>query len=126
MKFIRLLKVATKIIAEWLVSAARGAARGLKKLLIIGLILGGLAFAVWWVIPDDWKIKYAVEYMVDTNQVVIEPKPHDCEWDTAPLGSKHCHYDRHEMRFDAKGNPAQSWNEGPNDKIIVMWEKVSE
>jgi hypothetical protein len=27
------------------------------------------------------------------DQVFISPRLHDCEWDTAPLGPKHCHYD---------------------------------
>ena len=63
---------------------------------------------------------------VDIENVNIEPKPHDCEWDTAPLGSKHCHYDSHEMRFNPAGNPALTGNTGPHDKIVVVWEKVNE
>ncbi|MGD0568598.1 MAG: hypothetical protein ABSA78_09345 [Candidatus Sulfotelmatobacter sp.] len=32
-----------------------------KTLFIIGLVIVGLAFAVWWVLPDDSRVKYAAE-----------------------------------------------------------------
>jgi hypothetical protein len=31
--------------------------------------------------------------MVDTDHVEIEHKPYNCDWDSAPIGSKHCHYE---------------------------------
>jgi hypothetical protein len=37
-------------------------------------------------ISGDWKV-------ATWGQVFVEPRRHDCEWGTAPLGSKHCHYD---------------------------------
>jgi hypothetical protein len=30
----------------------------------------------------------------DENKIKIEKKPHDCEFLTAPLGNKNCHYDK--------------------------------
>jgi hypothetical protein len=63
---------------------------------------------------------------VDVKNVTVMPKPHDCEWDTPPLGNKHCHYDDHRFRLNPAGNPALLGNTGPNDKIVVSWEKVNE
>ena len=31
--------------------------------------------------------------MLDPDQITINRKPHDCEWDSAPIGNKHCRYD---------------------------------
>jgi hypothetical protein len=92
----------------------------LAVLCVIGVIsylaTYGVSYRGWVAFTDS----------VNIENVTVAPKPHDCEWDSAPLGSKHCHYDSHEMRFDAKGNPGQPGNEGPNDKVVVVWEKVSE
>jgi len=42
---------------------------------------------------DPARSWYAFSNKVPVEQVEIEKQPHDCEFDTAPLGSKHCHYD---------------------------------
>src|ERR1700747_1452190 len=59
---------------------------------LIGLAI--LVYALWWSLPDDWRIKYAAERWtdadwIDTDQVIVERKPHTCEWSSAPLGDKH-------------------------------------
>jgi hypothetical protein len=36
---------------------------------------------------------YARKYGIAWVRVTIAQRPHDCEWDSAPLGSKHCHYE---------------------------------
>jgi hypothetical protein len=36
---------------------------------------------------------YAWKYGLDSSKVTIERPPHDCEWTSAPIGEKHCHYD---------------------------------
>jgi hypothetical protein len=41
--------------------------------------------------PKWW---FTFQYNVAYEQVTIEQRPHDCEWGTAPLGEKHCHYER--------------------------------
>jgi len=39
------------------------------------------------------KTRFAVQYGVDSGHVYKDKKPHDCDWFTAPLGDKNCHYD---------------------------------
>jgi hypothetical protein len=59
------------------------------------VILAYLSFAfaryVW---HPEWRWLYALDYSVEAGQVTIEKKPHDCEYDTSPLGNKNCHYER--------------------------------
>ena len=64
-----------------------------KALLVTGL-LGGIVWVGWWLLPDDSTTKYTFQYDVAKNHVTIDPKPHNCDWDSAPLGSKHCHYEK--------------------------------
>ena len=59
---------------------------------------------------------------VAVENVYVEPKPHDCEWDSAPLGSKHCHYESHVVQTAGVGNHIDD----SKIKIAVEWEKVTE
>ncbi len=69
---------------------------GLAILAVIGLF-------IWILLPDSWtdKIKYSVEYRVDMSQVVRDEPPSDCDFMTAPLGIKQCHYKKTVAAFNA-------------------------
>jgi hypothetical protein len=91
------------------------------KLMVLG---GVIAFGVYaanqnWFTPE--KDRLAEQYGVTQDKVIIEPKPHGCEFDDAPLGNKHCHY---EKTVDAvKACPE------PNCRVAsvyVSWRKVEE
>jgi hypothetical protein len=75
---------------------------------------------VWWLLPDTWRIKYAAEYMVQTDQVEIDNRPYNCEWGSAPLGNKHCHYEK----MVAEVNPASGNTSAV--KVHVGWQRVDE
>lgn len=49
---------------------------------------------VWSMVsPVTWdQFRYSVEYRTDQDKVHVEPKPHDCDFDKAPLGDKECHF----------------------------------
>jgi hypothetical protein len=49
--------------------------------------------AACWIIFGDNAVHYAVRYNVPFESVTIAPKPHDCEFLTAPIGDKHCDYE---------------------------------
>src|SRR5258708_4407899 len=57
----------------------------------------GLVF--WFVVPplfsDMWhsKTRYAAQYGVSYDQIIIEKEPHDCNFLHAPIGGKGCHYE---------------------------------
>jgi hypothetical protein len=51
----------------------------------------------------------------------ILPRPHDCEFMTAPIGSKHCHYEADVRTFANQNRP------GANvPYVLVMWKKVED
>jgi hypothetical protein len=73
------------------------------------------------------------------EQVIVDPRPHNCEWLTAPLGSKHCHYDPvvRSVRTSVtdKGEAVVSYDEGETSHanafsetpgIYVSWQKIEE
>jgi hypothetical protein len=51
------------------------------------LLIGIIRYAC----DPEWR--YALQYNVESKQVTIFKKPHDCERETAPLGNKNCHYE---------------------------------
>src|SRR5438552_5554129 len=63
------------------------------KFVVFGsLSLVGLLLLVYWLKPE--KEKLAEQYSVSTDKVFVEPKPHGCDFDDAPLGNKHCHFEK--------------------------------
>lgn len=65
--------------------------------------------------------KTAEQYHVLPSQVLVGPQPHGCAYNDAPLGDKHCHYEK-------DVNVVREC-EQPNCKIravYVSWRKVSE
>jgi hypothetical protein len=68
-------------------------AEHVRTALCLLLILGLCVLIVYWIIPV--KTRYAWEYDTITNDVFISAKPHDCEFLTAPMGRKNCHYAKH-------------------------------
>ena len=61
----------------------------------IGVLFALLFFGVVW---TYWgmteKQRLAGKYKVSEDKVFIEPEPHGCDFDDAPLGNKHCHYEK--------------------------------
>lgn len=46
----------------------------------------------YWLVPEKQRI--ADQYKITEDKVFLEPKPHGCDFDDAPLGNKHCHYEK--------------------------------
>ena len=77
--------------------------------------LGGIVlWAVW---DTEWfgKLWYATANKVKYEDVLITLKPHDCEFGTAPMGRKNCHYKAQVIVF----------NDAPKE-IEVDWIKVAD
>lgn len=126
-------------------ASGHSASSTLKAIAVIAV----LAVAAWWLMPDNWRSKYAVRYQVEPDQVFIDQKPHNCDWLSAPLGDKHCHYDSVVMVYNPDGkvidgtgvqvnaggsmlsyDGGKTWQQLPPDqhtaKVIVAWERVEE
>jgi hypothetical protein len=63
--------------------------------------------------PKDY---YAMDFSTKASNVFVTSEPHNCEWMSAPLGDKHCHYEKN----------VTSWNERGEIKVAVMWDKIED
>lgn len=112
---------------------------------VSGLVL---AWFVYLVAEAVWhsKARYALQYANSYGEVIKEKKPHDCDWLTAPLGDKNCHYDAQvQVQTIATGTDSNSgrpivsydngktwdFNDGANPAkasitVYVGWQKVDE
>jgi hypothetical protein len=82
------------------------------------LLLCFIGLAVWLIFFDGWhsKLRYHFEYGVPFDQVTEDKQPHNCDWRTAPMGSKNCHYEaevtRVQTAVSTEGKPIVSYDEG--------------
>jgi hypothetical protein len=89
--------------------------------------IGAVVVVVWLLslAGDLWhsKWRYAVQYGVDAADVIVQKKLHDCEFLSAPVGDKQCHYDVSvstiQWSTSSSGAPIQSYDEGKT------WESFS-
>jgi hypothetical protein len=69
-----------------------------------GLVLvAAIGFGVYYFFFMPDKDYLSSKYNVPTERIDAPPKPHGCDFDDAPLGNKHCHYDKHVYVYDQKG-----------------------
>jgi hypothetical protein len=86
-------------------------------ILFVALLPQILQEGAIWLFPQS-KFGYRAKYNVSDDRVIIERKPYDCEWETAPLGAKHCHYERTvHTETDQHGNVTA---------LYVSWQKVQD
>jgi hypothetical protein len=88
-----------------------GRAAGTVLLVILGCI--ALGFVIEY---GSVKGYYALQNNVDPEKVTIIPKPHDCDFDKAPIGNKECHYEAVVTKdHDERGY-----------YVIINWRRVDE
>ena len=91
-----------------------------KSLFKASCEMGALFFCMYWMgyflTPESQHL--AKKYHVSQAAVFIAPQPLGCDFDDAPVGNKHCHFDRKEgVARDDQGNVTA---------VYVTWEKVQE
>jgi hypothetical protein len=64
------------------------------------VIVAAIGFGVYYFLFMPDKDYLASKYNVPVDRVAAPPKPHGCDFDDAPLGNKHCHYEKHVYVFD--------------------------
>jgi hypothetical protein len=89
----------------------------LKIVVFGGLALCGLIVAIDWLRPEREKL--AEEYSIPVSKVIIDEKPHGYDFDDAPLGNKHCH-------FEKEITPMRECATCPVTSVYVNWRKVAE
>jgi hypothetical protein len=72
---------------------------GLSVLVILAAI--GFGIYYFFFMPDSEQL--SGKYNIPVERVNAPPKPHGCAFNDAPLGDKHCHYDKHVYVYDRTG-----------------------
>jgi hypothetical protein len=71
----------------------------LLVLALVGAIIWGVYHLLF--VPDSEKL--ANKYAVPVQRVTAPAEPHGCAFSDAPIGNKHCHYDKHVYVYDKWG-----------------------
>jgi hypothetical protein len=96
------------------------AVRFLIKITAFWLGFAGLVYVLYLIFASD-QTKLSNEYNAPEDHVFVQPKPHGCDFDDAPLGSKHCHYEKHvEVERACPGPGCRVTS------VYVSWSKVNE
>lgn len=88
------------------------------------LIFLRFLFAGWVVKTNFNCAAFFYDMAYDSDRVMIEPKPHDREWDAAPLGNKFCHYEKVLKVGETPNVKPGDFSHGP--PIWVGWRKVQD
>lgn len=88
--------------------------RGLGSIVMLILVVQFIAYLF-----RSEKEKLAEKYNISVDRVIIEMKPHGCDFDDAPLGNKHCHYEKDVL-------PMRDCDACPVKSVYVSWRKVEE
>ena len=99
-----------------------------------------IAAMVWFGWLRDSKLRYELQY--DGADVYRDDKPKDCDFLTAPLGSKNCSYQKEvtvilSSKDPKTGEPiisydnGKTWNPNPggytkDEYVYIRWKKVSD
>jgi hypothetical protein len=81
-----------------------------------GLVIPGLAFAFLiykFGFQQTWD---ATTHGVSPDHFYSDKKPIDCDYDTAPIGNKGCHYEEQK----------QTYNQGAAKSVYVHWLRVED
>jgi hypothetical protein len=81
--------------------------------------------------PD--KEVLSEQFHLSKDRVYAQPKPHGCAYNDAPLGDKHCHYEKHIIVYskdglviEKDGNRVQQCPSCLPWSAEVTWEKIEE
>lgn len=102
--------------------------------------MGGGILVVWlgWTTFTSTKVKLESQYGLTDGHVQVMKQPKDCEFVTAPLGEKNCHYEKRIALLNSKGELIGGDEVMPDGKhvitepkekvtdVFVNWVKIEE
>src|SRR5215475_1976123 len=89
-----------------------------KQSTIGAIFIIAIAIALVSYVENTWhsKWRYALTYGIDSDKVVKDKEPHDCDFLAAPLGTKYCRYEVQVSTIrwatSTTGTPIESTDEG--------------
>jgi len=96
------------------------AVRGLMKIAAFWAVVAAIGYVLYLIFASD-QTKLSNQYDVPQDHVFVQPKPHGCDFDDAPLGNKHCHYEKHvDVERACPGPDCRVTS------VYVSWSKVDE
>jgi hypothetical protein len=102
-------------------------------LVVAIVVIVAIGFGIYFFfVPDNQQL--AFRYSIPEERVSAPPKPHGCAFSDAPLGDKHCHYDKHVYVYDktrqvieVDGNPQTcSAGCGPAYSVVQEFSRVED
>jgi hypothetical protein len=103
--------------------AADGVSETIRFLMgfaVFWAVVAAIGYVLYLIFASD-QARISNEYNVPQDHVFVYPKPHGCDFDDAPLGNKHCHYEKH---VDVeRACPAPDCRVA---SVYVSWSKVDE
>jgi hypothetical protein len=69
------------------------AVRTLLKFVMFWVVVAVIGYILWIILVSD-QTKLSTEYAAPEDRVFVQPKPHGCAYNDAPLGDKHCHFEK--------------------------------
>ena len=117
---------------------------GCGTLIGLGVVLSIGWFALSYLLPDEWRIKYAMRYFTSYARVTVDARPTGCDFFRAPIGEKGCHYEKEvstaEWSTSTTGHSIVSNDEGktwreadaplktklPTTFVFVEWNKIED
>ena len=92
----------------------------LMKIAAFWAVVAVIGYVLYLIFASD-QTKLSSEYDVPPDHVFAQPKPHGCDFDDAPLGNKHCHYEKHvDVERACPGPDCRVTS------VYVSWSKVDE
>jgi hypothetical protein len=118
-------------------------AKGLGFLLAFAALYFVGGYVADWMFPaSGWatKWRYSLDEDLKDADYAIDKQPHDCEFMSAPMGNKHCHYeklvatvriryDNNNSRWEASIDEGKTWEPaqpGVRRTVVVSWRKVDD
>lgn len=113
---------------------------GAVVVLVLGVVQIGGRAAVWFAPQSKWAYewRYFGQTDLDGADFAITPQPHDCEFMTAPIGSKHCQYERQVFTVRVRGKASErvasydggrTWARAEASEkpmVYVSWNKIED
>jgi hypothetical protein len=98
---------------------------------LIILVLVGFGVYNYFDTPDSEAL--SSQYGIPKERAYVQSKPHGCAYNDAPLGDKHCHYEKHIIVYSQDGRVVEKDGSHATEcpscqvwSVELTWQKIQE